>query len=116
MKDSEHIEQSMLVRWFRLQYKNVIMYSVPNGGLRNIRTAVKLKEEGVVAGTPDLFVMRASNGFHGLYIEMKSKKGKLSDSQKIFIEKALAEGYQAKVCYGFDEAKAVIIEYLTSII
>jgi hypothetical protein len=43
---------------------------------------------------------------------MKVRGGKLSDSQKEFMGLATLMGYQAVVCYGFDEAKLEITEYL----
>jgi hypothetical protein len=47
-----------------------------------------------------------------MFIELKSAKGKLSDSQKEFMGAATLMGYQAVVCFGFDEAKDAITEYL----
>jgi hypothetical protein len=44
---------------------------------------------------------------------MKVKGGKVSSSQKEFMTVAAAMGYQAVVCYGFDEAKQAINDYFT---
>ena len=112
MKKTEHQEQVMLITWFRLQYPKYIIFAIPNGGARHIVTAVKLKAEGVLAGVSDLFLMCANKEYHGLFIEMKAKVGKLSDNQKQFIAAAKERNYLAVVCYGFDEAKEVIINYL----
>ena len=114
MMGSEHKEQSMLIRWFRLQHPNIVMYAIPNGGLRNVRVAARLKDEGVLAGVADLHLMAARGGKHGLYIEMKSAKGTLQDNQKLFLDKAIQEGFAAKVCYGFDDAKREIESYLNA--
>jgi hypothetical protein len=56
--------------------------------------------------------MIPKNGWHGLFIEMKVKGGKLSDSQKEFMTVATAMGYKAVVCYGFEDAKEAITNYL----
>ena len=42
----------MLVQWFRLQHpkQTKCLFAIPNGGVRNIGTAIKLKREGVVPG------------------------------------------------------------------
>jgi hypothetical protein len=114
MKDQEHIEQSMLVVWFRLQYPKLTMFAVPNGGLRHIRTASKLKKEGALAGVADLFLMKPSKEYAGLFIEMKAPSGRLTTMQSSFLTKAETEGYQAKVCFGFEEAKRVIESYLNA--
>ena len=65
-----------------------------------------------MAGVSDLFLMIPKDGWHGLFIEMKVKGGKLSDSQKEFMGLATLMGYQAVVCYGFESAKDAITEYL----
>ena len=114
MKTTEHQEQVAVINWFRLQYKQYANYlfAIPNGGIRNIRTAVKLKKEGVLAGVSDLFLMIPMNGYHGLWIEMKSIDGRVSNSQKEFMGAATLMGYPAIVCYGFEDAKNAINNYL----
>ena len=111
---TEHQEQVAVITWFRLQHRQYANYlfAIPNGGVRNIGTAVKLKKEGVLAGVPDLFLMIPKNGYHGLWIEMKVKGGRVSESQKEFMGAATFMGYPAVVCYGFDEAKKAINNYL----
>jgi hypothetical protein len=47
-----------------------------------------------------------------MFIELKSAKGKVSSSQKEFMEAASSMNYLAVVCYGFDEAKDAITKYL----
>lgn len=111
---TEHQEQVLTVKWFRLQYPKLsnCLWAIPNGGVRNIGTAIKLKSEGVLAGVPDLFLMIPKNGFHGLFIEMKIQGGKLQPNQKEFLKLANALEYKAVACYGFEEAKKVISDYL----
>jgi hypothetical protein len=111
---TEHQEQVITIKWFRLQYPKLsnCLWAIPNGGVRNIGTAIKLKSEGVTAGVPDLFLMIPKNGFHGLFIEMKIQGGKLQPNQKEFLKLANALEYKAVVCYGFEEAKKVISDYL----
>lgn len=111
---TEHAEQVATVNWFRYHYIKFAkcLWSIPNGGVRHIGTAVKLKAEGGMAGVSDLFLMMPAGKYHGLFIEMKVKGGKLSSSQKEFIANAILMGYKAVVCYGFDEAKQAINEYL----
>jgi hypothetical protein len=111
---TEHQEQVITIKWFRLQYPKLsnCLWAIPNGGVRNIGTAIKLKSEGVLAGVPDLFLMIPKNGFHGLFIEMKIKGGKLQPNQKEFMKLANALAYKSVVCYGFEEAKNVISDYL----
>jgi len=71
-----------------------------------------MKREGVLAGVSDVFLPVAREKYHGLYIEMKVKGGRLSDSQKWWIEEVGKQGYLARVCFGWVEAKGVITSYL----
>ena len=114
--DSESAEQQALVRWAALnenRYPGLeMLYAIPNGGHRHVATAVRLKAEGVKAGVPDLCLPVARCGYHGLYIEMKSEKGKLTQLQKRWIEKLNEQTHLAVVCKGFEEARDVIVDYL----
>jgi len=109
---TEHQEQVALIKWFRVQHPKLIMFAIPNGGARHIVTAMNLKAEGVLSGVSDLFLMKATSKYHGMFIEMKTKKGKLSPVQKYFIEQAELQGYKAIVTHGFEEAQAGIQNYL----
>ncbi len=115
----EKAEQKRLVRWFRLQYPRLVMCAIPNGGRRDILEAHSLLLEGVTPGMPDLLLLQGLKGLNGLFIEMKrpKEKGKpnpvVSPSQKAMIAYLLESGYGAVVCYGFDEARSAIVEYLS---
>jgi len=45
MKQEEHKLQCVLVKY--LDYMNYDFFAIPNGGLRNIKVASKLKAEGL---------------------------------------------------------------------
>ena len=115
MRNQEHLAQSLLIQWFRLQYPLMAkcLFAIPNGGARHIGTAIKLKQEGVTAGVADLFLMIPANGLHGLFLEMKKEKGaKLQQNQIEFLNLAESMGYGAEVAYGFEEAQKIIQKYL----
>lgn len=111
---SEYHEQVALIDWFKYQYPHLILFAIPNGEYRHIATAVKLKKSGVLAGASDLFLAYPNKNHSGLFIEMKAKGGSVSENQKKFIKSVKQYGYAAEVCYGFDEAKSVIENYLKS--
>lgn len=75
---TEHQEQVAFVEWFRMQYQEVLIYAIPNGGKRGMLEAKRLKSEGVVAGIPDLHIPQWK-----LWIEMKrADGGRVSAEQK----------------------------------
>ena len=110
-----HIEsqlQKNCLTWFKLQFPSHVIHSIPNGGRRGKIEAAIMKAEGVLAGCADLFVMASSGFYNGLYIEMKTEKGRQTNSQKWFEKKATDFGYKYAVCRSFDEFKKTIEEYL----
>ncbi len=104
--------QSQCVRWFRLQYPNHVLFAIPNGGNRNAVTGAVLKKTGTLAGVADLFLMHASQGCNGMFIEMKVGYNKLTESQRIFRDKAYYAGYAYRVCRTIDEFMSEINNYL----
>lgn len=90
-----------------------LLFAVPNGGDRHKATAGKLRAEGVKAGVPDYILPVAAGGYHGLAIELKRRKrGQTSREQKQWIEALRAEGWRAEVCRGWEQALAVLGDYL----
>lgn len=116
MKKSEHTEQVALFNWTKYQLKKYqeleLLHAIPNGGLRHPRVAKKLKAEGVKSGVPDLFLPVPKNNYYGLYIEMKFNKNKTTKNQDWWLSKLTEQGFLCKVCYGFEEAKNIILTYL----
>ena len=115
---TEHDHQVALMLWAAMQTKVLpelkLLFAIPNGGHRHPATGAKLKSEGVKPGVPDLALMVAKKGFHGLFIELKTTKAssKLSEHQIHWINALTAEGYQAVECRGWDDARNTILEYL----
>lgn len=115
--DSEHSQQVALFAWAALSVGTypalAYMFAIPNGGLRDIRTATSLKAEGVKAGVPDIFLPWPNDtDWAGCFIEMKIKKNKTTTEQNIWIDALTSNGYFATVCYSWEEARDTLIAYL----
>lgn len=89
-----------------------MLFHIPNGGKRDARTAAILKRQGVKAGVPDLCLPVPRGGYHGLFIELKTKTGRLSDNQERWLKALTIEGYKAIVCYGHEEATEALANYI----
>lgn len=113
-RHEESTIQIACVQWFNITHPDLrgLLFSVPNGGQRNARTAQIMKAEGVVAGVADLILFVARQGFHALCIEMKTDKGKQSDKQKEWQEKAEGQGYKYVICRSLDDFRTVVDGYL----
>lgn len=116
-KSPEHFEQSAFFRWLDYtltpshpEYRYLI-YAVPNGGKRNIVTAMKLKAEGVRPGVFDVNVDIAAGTFYGMKIEFKAGKNKLTEEQLKFFGFAQKDYYCCTV-YSWQEAAKNLVNYL----
>ena len=115
--DEEHRIQVSCVRWFRLKYPHLFarLFAVPNGGRRDGITGARLKEEGVLAGVADLILLVPNADYHALLIEMKTPKGRQSESQKAWQQEVCAEGeYKYVVCRSLDDFIREVDVYLTN--
>lgn len=116
MRKKESELQIACVNWFRFAYPQFkyLLFSIPNGGHRNILTAMRMKREGVISGVPDLFLSIGKNGFNGFYIEMKQGKGKLTSNQETFFHQAKKHNYKCEVITSLDQFIREISFYLTT--
>ena len=116
---TESQEQTAVFNWAAVMVRKWpelrLLHHIPNGGSRNAREAHNLRMQGVKAGIPDIFLPVARGGWHGLYIEMKRRKGgRLSDEQAAMLEALREQGYCAWVCKGANDAIELITEYLSN--
>ena len=132
---TEHQHQVTVVEWCDLMARHKYpmlkwIYAVPNGGDRHKAVAAKLKAEGVKPGVPDLCLpfpkplvvdsypealgVDVRPGWHGLYIELKSKdtKGRVSPEQKKWLEYLESVGYKVGVAWNADEAIQILEDYI----
>lgn len=81
----------------------------PNGGFRPKQTARRFKAMGVLPGVSDYQITRPSNGYPGLFLEIKKEKGgHVEDVQKEFLKEQRLNGYMGIITFGYDESKMVI--------
>lgn len=114
---SEHQIQSAFFSQVKIDpffkpYQRLI-FSIPNAAKRSYALARYMQAEGLTAGVPDVFVAIPKGIYHGLFLEFKAGKNKLSGFQELFIENARRNGYYVLVCYSCEEAIAGLRSYLT---
>ncbi len=115
-KISESQLQILIFDWCHLNrnwYPELeLLFHIPNGGYRNIATAKRLKAEGVKSGVPDLLLPVPRGSYSGLFLEVKTKGGVVSDNQERWLKSLNEQGYLALVVYSFDETICVLKDYL----
>lgn len=115
---TEHQEQVKVITWWAKWHETFglpvfALYAIPNGGLRDMVVAARLKAEGVRRGIPDLALDVPRNGYHGLRIEMKRVKGgTVSPEQKEVHQFLKEQGYAVVVALGHEAAIEALKEYL----
>lgn len=116
MTEAQH--QMQIFKWsvqssVRAIYPELkLLYHIPNGGKRDPIEARHLKAQGVKKGVPDLHLPVARGNYHGLYIELKTEKGKATPEQKWWLNELSAQGYFCSICKGYQEAIKCLESYL----
>ena len=108
--NKEDALQAKIVVWFKNNYQmhgKGLIFSVANGGTRNIVEAKKLKETGLMAGVSDLIVLLENKI---LFVELKIEKGIQSDAQKLFETRILNLGYEYHLIRDLETFKTLIYE------
>jgi len=105
--------QRACIRWFDLHYPayRLLLHHSPNEGLlpKGVRDGAKRKAMGCRAGFPDLILLRSCAAGAFLAIELKTEKGRLSDSQKAYQQAVeRLSGGRYIVCRSLDEFAAIV--------
>ena len=111
---TEHDIQAMFFEEALYKYPNETrwMHAIPNGGARNVVVASKMKQEGTKRGIWDVCLPLPRGGYHGLYIEFKFGKGRLTPEQKEFGAYLQDQGYKTGIAYDVDGAMEILENYL----
>ena len=113
---TESKKQIRVIQWAKRQRKEHPeirwLHHIPNGGVRHIVVASKMKLEGVESGVWDLFLPVSRFGKHGLYIEMKNGRQPLTTNQVEFGKFVREQGYATAVAYSSEQAIEYIKKYL----
>lgn len=107
--------QKALVAWFNKQYYdlrdflNCFQTGSENWGEKKGKI---MKDMGVKKDYPDLILLIARGGYHGLFVEVKKPDGKLTKTQKVRHEELRYQGYKVETCYGWEQGAQIINSYL----
>jgi hypothetical protein len=107
--------QFEVFQWFNnnhcLKHHNPrgLIFSIPNGGTRNLREAMALKSTGLLPGASDLVLIFDKKI---LFLELKTELGKQSPHQKEFEERIIQNGFNYQIAYSTTEAIEKIKAFL----
>ena len=109
---TETQEQKTLVQWCRCDPRFQYLFHIPNETIGGQGWVVRNRQMGVKSGVPDLFYPVPMNGYHGLFIEMKTRTGRVDKTQTRWIQALTELGYKAVVAHGWEEARDILLEYI----
>lgn len=90
-----------------------MIFHPPNGGNRNIVTAVRLKSLGVIKGVPDVMMPVSNNVNSGLAIEFKRPNGAKATPEQVNFMRLLSEqGWLVAIHTDAAEAVKEVQNYL----
>lgn len=120
--ESEAAIQANFFEWIDLHIPKHsvlgLMFAVPNEGNKSKFDGWKRQLTGRRAGVPDTCLPVASRmiwldyQYIGLFIEFKSKTGKVSAVQQDWIDKLRKQNHRVEVCRSWTDAANIVIEYL----
>ena len=115
MTHEESLIQRSCVKWFRYYSPQLtrLLIAIPNGYKTTISQARIAKAEGLMPGASDLILLYGNGRYFGLAIEMKTEKGRQSESQKLWqadVEKY--GGYKYVICRSLDDFIKAIVDYV----
>ena len=116
--DVEDQDQINTMSWFDCHYPEyeTLCFHTMNESMMPVQGRVKAKRKGVKSGVSDIMILINRGEYSGLIIELKRECKQLSTpvspKQRRFLKQADQQGFFCAVCYGFEEAKKCILEYL----
>lgn len=114
--------QIACINWFKYQYPKILITSFPAGYVfagtqqQRARTGKRMNDMGYCKGIPDLFIAQPVNNYHGLFIELKTDKGKVSNEQKEMLIKLSELDYLVMICRSLDDFIKVVNKYIIGLL
>ena len=108
---SEERIQQIVIAY--LDDKNIICEPSMSGiRIKSFKTRIKMREQGVKKGYPDLTIKKFNGRDTTFCLELKTVIGKLSKDQKEILNRTKAEHIPCSVSYGINDALYKINKYL----
>jgi hypothetical protein len=110
-KSTEQKEQIRFVQYVRTFMPDIIIASIPNGAGASASNRFKLVHEGLLAGMPDLILLKKKGGVLFLEFKRPDGMGRVSKEQQDVHERLHQLGFAVKVVERFDEAVLVLNDW-----
>ena len=110
----ESEQQQLFFKMLSLKYSTIrpYVFSIPNGSRRTALQGRRLVLEGLTSGLPDVQLCQAVGKWHGLFLEFKTKNGRLTKNQSDYYHRLIAAGYLVYIVRSATEALKKVEDYL----
>lgn len=114
-KSTESIEQIKFVQYVRTFHPELVIFSVPNGGDVSATQRIRLTQEGMLAGVPDVLILGLNLPLLAIEFKRPDGKGRVSDDQKGIHVQLEDVGAKVVVAKNVTEAKENLTKWLEGI-
>lgn len=114
-KSTESIEQIKFVQHVRTFHPDVLIFSVPNGGDVSASQRIRLTQEGMLAGVPDVLLFALDRPTLAIEFKRPDGKGKVSAEQVAVGLQFEGVGALVRVATSADQAKGFLWEWLDGV-
>jgi hypothetical protein len=114
-KSTESVEQIKFVQHVRTFHPDVLVFSVPNGGDVSASQRIRLTQEGMLAGVPDVLLFALHLPTLAIEFKRPDGKGKVSPEQIAVGLQLEGVGAVLKIATSADQAKQYMAEWLAGV-
>ena len=111
-KSTESVEQIKFVQHVRTFNPEVVIFSIPNGGDVSASQRIRLTQEGMLAGMPDVMLFGLNLPTLAIEFKRPDGKGKVSPEQQAVGIQLEGVGAIVRIATSADQAKAHLTEWL----
>ena len=114
-KSTESVEQIKFVQHVRTFYPDLVIFSVPNGGDVSATQRIRLTQEGMLAGVPDVLIFGLNRPTLAIEFKRPDGKGRFSPEQQAVGVQLEGVGALVRVATSADQAKQHMADWLAKV-
>jgi hypothetical protein len=111
-KSTESVEQIKFVQHVRTFYPDLVIFSIPNGGDVSATQRIRLTQEGMLAGVPDVMVMAPDLPVLAIEFKRPDGKGKVSAEQQAVQVQMEGVGATVRIATSSEQAKGHLAAWM----
>lgn len=111
-KSIESVEQIKFVQYVRTFHPDLVIFSVPNGGDVSATQRIRLTQEGMLAGMPDVLVLGLNLPVLAIEFKRPDGKGRVSAEQQELHVQMEGVGAIVRVATSSEQGREYLTEWL----